>query len=84
MQVVTENGGHENLVGLIDVIKVSNDSNPANDELHIVTELVSGGEVFDRLVMNGAFAESDVAKMAHSLASAADFLHTKCNTFVYF
>lgn len=69
MKIVAENGGHENLVGLIDVIKIDDKANPGagGEEVHIVTELVSGGEVFDRLVENGAFAEIDVANMAYSL-----------------
>ena len=44
--------------------------------LTIVTQLCSGGELFDRIVKAGHFSESDAAILVRKLAIALDALHT--------
>jgi serine/threonine protein kinase len=73
MTAIKQHGGHSHLLELIDVIEKPG-------QTLIVTEMVAGGEVFDRLVEKGPFSESDVARMASALADALDFLHGRCQT----
>mmetsp|Transcript_4290 Transcript_4290/g.6344 ORF Transcript_4290/g.6344 Transcript_4290/m.6344 type:complete len:744 (+) Transcript_4290:146-2377(+) len=71
LKVIAQNGGHENILELVDVVEKPG-------RTLIVTELVSGGEMFDKLVSNGPFSESDVARMTRSLGNGIQFLHEKC------
>ena len=43
----------------------------------LVLELVSGGEVFDRVATQGAFSESDAAAVVRQVALALSHLHSK-------
>ena len=43
--------------------------------LHIVTELCTGGELFDRIVQKGTFSEGEAAKIMEKILSAISFLH---------
>jgi len=71
MKIVEEHGGHANVLRLVDVVE-------SQDQIQIVTEFISGGEVFDRLMSKGAFSESDVASMACALSDGVQFLHNTC------
>lgn len=48
-----------------------------NDDvyLHIVTELCTGGELFERIAHKGKFTESEAAKIINKILSAISFLH---------
>jgi hypothetical protein len=41
----------------------------------LVLDLINGGELFDRLVENGAYSELDASRLIREVASAIDFLH---------
>ena len=49
---------HPNVVQLIEVI-----DDPARDELYLVMELLTGGELFDRIVARGHYSEDDARKL---------------------
>ena len=42
---------------------------------YVILDLVSGGEVFDHLVSNGAFSEMDASRLFREVASALAYLH---------
>ena len=46
-------------------------------KMHLVMELVTGGELFDRIVKEGQYTEKDAAKTIGSMASALGYLHAK-------
>jgi len=45
--------------------------------LAIVTELVTGGEVFDKIVEQGSYSEKDAAILVGKMVSAIDYLHKR-------
>ncbi|KAK2949027.1 putative Calcium/calmodulin-dependent protein kinase type 1 [Blattamonas nauphoetae] len=61
---------HANIVQLLDVYETA-------DRLCLVMELVTGGELFDRIVDLGAFSETDAAALMHSMFDAIKYMHDK-------
>merc|ERR1712137_1224999 len=61
---------HPNIINLKEIME---------DEgtLFIVTELVTGGELFDKIVELGAYSEADAAKLVFNMVSAIDYLHSQ-------
>mmetsp|Transcript_25961 Transcript_25961/g.54696 ORF Transcript_25961/g.54696 Transcript_25961/m.54696 type:complete len:451 (+) Transcript_25961:665-2017(+) len=69
---------HENVIELVDVFE---------DEryLHIVTDLCTGGELFDKIVERassntrgtGCFSEGEAARILHQLLTALQYLHRR-------
>jgi len=45
--------------------------------LYIVTEIVSGGELFDRIVSKGSYTEKDAADLVVKFLEAIEYLHEK-------
>jgi len=45
--------------------------------LFIITELVTGGELFDKIVELGSYTESKAATVIRKMVSAIDYLHSK-------
>jgi len=45
--------------------------------LYIVTELVTGGELFDRIVSKGSYTEKDAAALVVKFLEALDYIHDK-------
>ena len=43
--------------------------------LHIVTELCTGGELFDRIIHKGRFSEGEAARIMEKILSALSYLH---------
>jgi calcium-dependent protein kinase len=43
--------------------------------LHIVMELCTGGELFDRIIKQGKFSEAEAAKIMEKILSAISYLH---------
>jgi len=66
MQVIR----HPNCVALYDVFDTE-------DELFLVMELVEGGDLFDRIVEKGKYAESDAVRLVRNMATAIQHLHSK-------
>ncbi|XP_065836812.1 calcium/calmodulin-dependent protein kinase type IV-like [Oscarella lobularis] len=46
------------------------------EELHLVLELVTGGELFDRIIERGFFSEKDAAIVIRELLEALTYLHS--------
>jgi len=59
---------HPNIVGLKDLFETS-------DKLFLVMELVSGGELFDKIVEKGQYSEKDASVIVRKIVSAVHYLH---------
>lgn len=62
--------GHENIVKLYDVLQ---------DDLHtyIIMELLTGGELFDRIRKHQLFTEPEASAIMKSLISAIQYMHSQ-------
>ena len=65
---IRNNGGHPNICSL-------RENFSEGDNYILVLDLVSGGEMFDHLVNQGAYSEADAARLVREMASALAFLH---------
>merc|ERR1711879_299457 len=61
---------HPNIINLKEIME-------DDETLYIITELVTGGELFDKIVELGAYTESDAAELVIKMVSAIDYLHKK-------
>ena len=61
---------HENIVSLRDVIETKN-------TIYIITEYVSGGELFHHIVENGPLKEEESKMVMQGVFSAVNYLHEK-------
>lgn len=43
--------------------------------MYLVTELVTGGELFDRIVTKGSYYEADASELTKQIALALKYLH---------
>ncbi|GBG26851.1 Protein kinase, putative [Hondaea fermentalgiana] len=68
MREISARGGHENILKLIDVVQEPK-------RTLIVTELVAGEEMYERLARDGPFAEEEAAALAKAMAEGVAFLH---------
>ncbi|KAL3779240.1 hypothetical protein HJC23_010887 [Cyclotella cryptica] len=64
---------HERILQLVDVYEDS-------EYVHLVTELCSGGELFDKIVEKsstgqGCFSEQQAARILHQILSAVSYMH---------
>lgn len=59
---------HANIIALEDLFETA-------DHFYIVTELVTGGELFDKIVEKGNYSEHDAAILVRKMLSAIDYLH---------
>jgi calcium/calmodulin-dependent protein kinase I len=59
---------HPNIIALKETIDTKNC-------LFIITEYVSGGELFDRIVQLGSYSETKAATVIRKMVSAIDYLH---------
>ncbi|KAG7361395.1 serine/threonine protein kinase [Nitzschia inconspicua] len=62
------NGNHPNICGL-------RENFDEGQYFYLVMDLISGGEVFDRLIEKGAYSEADAARLVREVGSALAFLH---------
>jgi len=49
----------------------------SEESLYIITEMATGGELFDRIVGKGSYKEKDAAFLIKQLVEALAYLHTK-------
>lgn len=61
---------HPNIIKLKEIFET-------DSMLYIVTEVVTGGELFDRIVEKGSYCERDAAVLVKKLVTALDYLHNK-------
>nr|XP_033815059.1 calcium/calmodulin-dependent protein kinase type 1D isoform X1 [Geotrypetes seraphini] len=59
---------HENIVALEDIYESPN-------HLYLVMQLVSGGELFDRIVEKGFYTEKDASSLIRQVLNAVYYLH---------
>ncbi|OWF35797.1 calcium/calmodulin-dependent protein kinase type 1-like [Mizuhopecten yessoensis] len=59
---------HPNIVQLFDVFEEKNN-------VYLVMELVTGGELFDRIVEKGSYTEKDASSLIKQVLEAVDFMH---------
>ncbi|KAJ3029788.1 UNVERIFIED_CONTAM: hypothetical protein HDU68_011109 [Siphonaria sp. JEL0065] len=64
----TVSQGHRNIVSLHDYFETPNN-------LYLVMDLCTGGELFDRIVERGSFYEEDAADIIKTVLSATAYLH---------
>eukprot|EP01095_Lingulamoeba_sp_RSL-Kostka_P005071 TRINITY_DN16432_c0_g1_i1.p1 TRINITY_DN16432_c0_g1~~TRINITY_DN16432_c0_g1_i1.p1 ORF type:complete len:426 (+),score=182.95 TRINITY_DN16432_c0_g1_i1:86-1363(+) len=61
---------HPNIIKLQEVFETE-------EMLYIVTEIVSGGELFDRIVSKGSYSEKDAQSLTRKFIEALEYLHDK-------
>ena len=49
----------------------------SQDKYYIVTQLATGGELFDRICDQGKFTEKDAARTIKEVLEAVDYLHDR-------
>ena len=67
---ILETLDHENIIQLLEIYETDN-------HLYLVMELVTGGELFDRIVDKGSFSERDASVLIGSVISAVKYLHDR-------
>lgn len=67
-RIVEDVSPHPNVIHLYDVYE-------DNGGVHLILELCSGGELFDRIVAKASFSESDAAVVIRQLAGGLSALH---------
>lgn len=69
MRRIVENvSPHPNVIDLYDVYEDTNG-------VHLVLELCSGGELFDRIVAQDKYSETEAATVVHQIASGLEAVH---------
>ncbi|KAG7880456.1 hypothetical protein KL937_002018 [Ogataea polymorpha] len=66
---VLETIQHDHIVRLLDWFETKHN-------FYIVTQLATGGELFDRLIKKTSFTESDACNIVYQLLTAIDYLHS--------
>ena len=61
---------HPNVINLFEIFDEPK-------KMNLVMELVTGGELFDRIVAKGSYSEKDAAQCLKELCSALKYLHEK-------
>jgi calcium/calmodulin-dependent protein kinase I len=61
---------HPNIIALEEVIDTP-------QKLYLVLELVTGGELFDRIVERGSYTENDASALVGQILSALEFIHSQ-------
>jgi len=59
---------HPNIIALKELFDTT-------DKLYLVMELVTGGELFDKIVEKGSYTESEAAQLVRKIVSAVEYLH---------
>jgi len=73
----------KNLKMEVDILKKVNHPNiialkelfDTPDKLYLVMELVTGGELFDKIVEKGSYTEHEAGQLVRKIVSAVDYLH---------
>lgn len=61
---------HPNIIALKEIFD-------SKSKLYLVMELVSGGELFDRIVEKGSYTEKDASILIKKVVDAVQYLHSK-------
>jgi len=65
---IKEHGGHPHICSL-------HENFDEAQHYALVLDLINGGELFDRLVENGAYSELDASRLMREVVSAMNFMH---------
>jgi calcium/calmodulin-dependent protein kinase I len=73
----------KNLKMEVDILKKVNHPNiialkelfDTPDKLYLIMELVTGGELFDKIVEKGSYTEHEAAQLVRKIVSAVEYLH---------
>lgn len=73
----------KNLKMEVDILKKVNHSNiialkelfDTPEKLYLIMELVTGGELFDKIVEKGSYTEDEASQLVRKIVSAVDYLH---------
>lgn len=68
IQVMHHLAGHPNIVQLVGVYE-------DRHNIHLIMELCSGGELFDRIVARGHYSEKDAADVIRTMVQVVDHCH---------
>jgi serine/threonine protein kinase len=68
IEIMKRVGNHPNILKLYDVYE-------SKKHLHLVLELVTGGELFDQIVARGEYSEKDASNIVRQIVSAVAHLH---------
>ncbi|EFA82250.1 putative protein serine/threonine kinase [Heterostelium album PN500] len=68
IEIMKKLGDHPNILKLYEVYETKK-------QLHLVLELVTGGELFEKIVQRGEYSEQDAAKIIKQIVSAVGHLH---------
>ena len=61
---------HPNIVQLVETFE-------DKSKVYLVMELVTGGELFDRIVEKGSYTERDAAELIRQVLDAVDYMHSQ-------
>jgi len=61
---------HPHILPLIEVFETK-------DSIFLVLEIVTGGELFDRIVEKGNYSETDASNIVHQILEAVSYLHSQ-------
>ena len=83
MKIIERGAADQNLIREIEVMKKVNHPNVIKlvaifeDEkfLYLVMELVTGGELFDKIVEKGSYTEKEAAALVRKMVDAIGYLH---------
>lgn len=65
----------ESRVSTIEILGVRHAHDCLQDKYYIVTQLATGGELFDRICDRGRFTEKDASNTIRQVLEAVDYLH---------
>ncbi|KAH3756511.1 myosin light chain kinase [Pelomyxa schiedti] len=65
---ILKNLHHPNIISLRDIAET-------HDKIHLVTDLVTGGELFERIVQKGSYSEQDAIALVRKVVDAVKYLH---------
>ncbi|GAM25721.1 hypothetical protein SAMD00019534_088960 [Acytostelium subglobosum LB1] len=68
IEIMKKVGDHPNILKLYEVYETKK-------QLHLILELVTGGELFEKIVQRGEYSEQDAAKIVKQIVSAVGHLH---------
>jgi calcium/calmodulin-dependent protein kinase (CaM kinase) II len=70
IRCMSRSGAHQNIVKLVDIYE-------DDTHIYIVLELITGGELFDRIIELQSYSEKDASRIIREILSAVKHLHDR-------